>query len=287
MKNDFAIFILTHGRPNKQKTITTLQRQGYTGKYYLIIDDEDPTIDEYQKKYSDKIIIFSKSKAIKETDTIDNFDDNRAVVFARNESFNIAKHLGLKYFLVLDDDYTSFRFRFNSQLQYSLGLIQNLDSVFSAILDFYIKSGALTMSLSQGGDFIGGVIGNAAKKIYLKRKAMNSFFCSVDRPFKFYGRTNEDTTMYCLLGSRGQLIFQINQCTLDQLETQSNSGGLTDIYLKYGTYVKSSYTLIACPSFVKIYLMSGNGVDKNKRFHHKINWSCAVPRIVSQDLMKK
>ena len=33
--------------------------------------------------------------------------------------------------------------------------------------------------------------------------------------------------------------------SLLQKETQSNSGGLTDIYLELGTYVKSFYSVIA------------------------------------------
>ena len=35
---DFAVFIITHGRADNIKTIPTLNNQGYTGPVYLILD---------------------------------------------------------------------------------------------------------------------------------------------------------------------------------------------------------------------------------------------------------
>ena len=49
--NDFAVFILTHGRPNKVYTLQALQKCGYTGKTYFVIDNEDKTAKEYYKNY--------------------------------------------------------------------------------------------------------------------------------------------------------------------------------------------------------------------------------------------
>ncbi len=39
--DDFAVFILTHGRPDTIRTLDTLKRGNYTGKWYLVIDNED------------------------------------------------------------------------------------------------------------------------------------------------------------------------------------------------------------------------------------------------------
>ena len=45
-----------------------------------------------------------------------------------------------------------------------------------AMIKFLDQTGAITVALAQGGDYIGGVDnGNFKKK--LLRKAMNSFFC--------------------------------------------------------------------------------------------------------------
>lgn len=113
---DFAVFILTYGRANNVKTYKTLKRFGYTGKIYLICSDDDKQVKDYKEKYKDQVIVFSKKDYKDKFDIGDNFDDERVVVYARNSCYNIAKKLGITYFLVLDDDYTDFSYRFNDEL---------------------------------------------------------------------------------------------------------------------------------------------------------------------------
>jgi len=57
----FCIFILTHKRPDNQITLETLRRGNYSGKVYLVVDDLDPTLPEYQRLYGDKVLTFSVS----------------------------------------------------------------------------------------------------------------------------------------------------------------------------------------------------------------------------------
>ena len=96
MRSNFAVFILTHGRPDRLYTLDTLKKCGYTGKYYIIIDTEDKRANEYIAKYGDKVRIFDKKEESKLFDTADTFDDRRAIVYARNVSFRIAKELKLR-----------------------------------------------------------------------------------------------------------------------------------------------------------------------------------------------
>ena len=51
--DEFAVFILTHGRAKNVITAKTLHELGYTGKYYIVIDDEDDQEEEYRKIYGD------------------------------------------------------------------------------------------------------------------------------------------------------------------------------------------------------------------------------------------
>ena len=46
MRDDFCVFILTHGRPDQVHTYDSLMKAGYTGKVYIVIDNEDKTADE-------------------------------------------------------------------------------------------------------------------------------------------------------------------------------------------------------------------------------------------------
>lgn len=281
MRNNFAVFILSHGRANKVLTINTLKKCNYTGKIYLIVDDEDEQLEEYKKLDVEDVIVFCKKDEMKKTDTIDNYQDHKLVVYARNVCHDIAKKLGLTYFLVLDDDYTEFRFRVEKDGVLRTIYCRHIDEVFEAMLDFLDVANISTVALAQTGDFIGGLESNVFKK-KLCRKAMNSFFCRTDRPFKFLGSTNEDVNAYVSLGNKGKLFFTVAECSLDQLATQSNKGGLTDIYLENGTYVKSFYSVICCPSAVKVQLM---GVS-NKRLHHKVYWNYCLPKIINEKYKK-
>ena len=282
MRNNFAVFILTHGRPNRVLTLDTLKKCNYTGKYYLVIDNEDDKADEYYNKYGkDKVLMFDKLAISKTFDTCDTFDDRRAIVYARNVCFKLAKELGLDYFLELDDDYTEFRFRVEKEGVLRTIYCRHIDEVFEAMLVFLDIPSISTVALAQTGDFIGGTESNVFKQ-KLCRKAMNSFFCKTNKPFTFIGRINEDVNTYVNLGTKGKLLFTVAECSLDQLATQSNKGGMTDLYLDSGTYVKSIYSVITNPSCVKIGLMG----QSNKRIHHKILWNYCLPKIINQKYKK-
>ena len=97
--------------------------------------------------------------------------------------------------------------------------------------------------MAQGGDFIGGKKNQNAKP-KLMRKAMNTFICSIDRPFKFVGRLNEDVTTYVKLGSIGILFVTITNLMVNQQVHQSKKGGLTGVYKDNGTYVKSFFSVL-------------------------------------------
>lgn len=282
-KHKFATFILTNKRGNNVKTYKTLRKHGYTGKIYLILDDMDETIDIYKGNYpEDEIIVFSKKEALRYTDTMTNQEDFRAVVYARNACFKIAKDIGLDYFLVLDDDYTCFNFRSNDQDHYQYAQIKSLDNMFEIFVDFLHNTPTKSVAFAQGGDFIGGKEGGFGKKIMLNRKCMNSFFCKTAAPFSFPGMINEDVNMYTTLGSRGDLFFTSSMVSLQQTTTQQNEGGLTTIYLDSGTYVKSFYSVMCHPSGTRVYEMS----TTNRRLHHRIKKGLTYPKIISEDYKK-
>jgi hypothetical protein len=286
--NTFAVFILTHGRANSVYTHGTLRKQGYTGKIYLICDDEDKQIDQYIKLYgTDSVVIFNKQEAIDATDSGDNFKKRNSVVYARNVSFKIAANLGLTHFWQLDDDYTRFDYSTNEELQYITknNKIGNFDDVLTAMVEFIDTTPFHSIAFSQGGDFIGGegcVLLSKMRKDEIYRKVMNSFLFRVDRPVKFMGRINEDVNMYVEWGRRGILFMTSPQVRLQQKETQQNSGGLTEIYLDLGTYVKSFYSVMYAPSCVKIAEMG----TEDRRIHHQISWRHTVPKILGENHRK-
>lgn len=279
MKNkDFAIFIMVWGRPNKMWTAKTFRDAGYTGKIYYIADDLDETVDDYKLKYGEDLIVYSKEKVKNNYDLGDNSGDLRSTMFSANMVFKFAREKNCKYFMLVCDDYTNVSYKFNTALEYQQRNILNLDKVLDALLEFYKKIPAVTIAMAQNGDFIGGGNGGFGAEFKLRRKAMNSFICSVDRPFEFMGRLNEDVTTYVNLGSKGQLFLTVPNVAINQLRHQSEKKGLTEMYLDYGTYVKSFMSVMYNPSCIVVSEMG----DKHKRVHHKVKWNYAVPKIISE-----
>ena len=277
IRDDFAVLILTHGRADNVVTVRTLERCGYTGRTYIVIDDEDEQGDRYRELYGDSVIVFDKAEEAKTTDTMDASSERNVVVFARNAAFRIAAELGLTFFLVLDDDYDRFSYRWvDSSGKLKDTECKQLDRLFTAYCDFLYTSDAATVAMAQNGDFIGGAQSTPVRERVL-RKAMNSFFCMTERPFRFMGRINEDVNAYVSQGAVGKLFMTACDASLHQGTTQQNAGGLTDSYLEHGTYVKSFYSVMIAPSCVRVRAMG----DRFYRMHHAIDWRHAVPKIVS------
>jgi len=278
MRDDFCMLILTHGRPDKVHTYKTLRRCGYTGKIYLVVDDMDKSLPRYQELYGDEVLVFSKDEIAPHMDSGDNFPP-RSVIYARNVSHALAEQVGCAYFMQLDDDYSRFLYKFNDELIYDERPMKNLNSILNIMIEFYEASGCTALAMSQTGDFMGGQNGSYAKKITLFRKAMNSFLCSTKRPFQFQGQLNDDVNTYTGGSRKGRLFFTVNMVALGQKQTQQNSGGLTDLYLDMGTYVKSFYTVMFEPSCCKV---SDFG-PKDRRLHHRLDWERIAPKIIREE----
>ena len=283
LRNNFCVFILTHGRADRVYTYKTIRNQGYTGPIYLVIDNEDDQADEYKRRYGEQyVIVFDKLERAKKTDTPDLSEDRRTIIYARNECFDIAKRLGFRYFLELDDDYTQFMYRYALDGKLCMKQATDLETLFEYMLRFLDDTGAITVAFAQGGDMIGGVDnGNFKKK--LLRKAMNTFFCDTEKYFQFVGRINEDVNAYTSFSNRGILLFTYTRVMITQHTTQTNAGGMTETYLDMGTYTKSFYSVIYSPQAVKVAEMG----DKHRRIHHLINWDKCAPCILNEKWKKR
>ena len=65
---------------------------------------------------------------------------------------------------------------------------------------------------------------------------------------------------------------------LHQKATQTNKGGMSDVYLDSGTYLKSFYSVIFAPSCVRVGMMGSH----HKILHHKITWNNCTPVILNE-----
>lgn len=281
----FVVFILSHGRASNIKTLRTLKRAGYTGKVIIVVDNEDDMIDDYKRIYGKtNVYVFDKLDISKRYDTMDNFEERRTIFYARNACFEIAEQLGYEYFLELDDDYTQIAYKVIRDKKFKSMQVQNADALFDCMLDFLDVTGAYTVAFAQGGDFIGG---KDNKRFHDKilRKAMNSFFCRTDRKLHFIGRVNEDVNTYCYNGTIGNLLLTYTDVVIEQMQTQKQKGGMSEQYLDSGTYLKSFYSVMCCPSCVYIGMMGGT--KRTMRLHHMVEWKYCTPMIISDKYKKR
>lgn len=279
---NFAVFILTHGRADTILTDKTLRRQGYTGAIFYICDDEDEQLSKYKEKFGSLVLVFNKETYREITDTMDNgVGQDNIVVYARNATFDLAKDLGIEYFLMLDDDYSSISYRFEDLGILAWYAFKNLDKFFDSCIDFLLSTDSDCLALTQGGDFIGGLNGQFTKKALL-RKVMNAFFFRTDKPQKFLGRLNEDVNYYVLANPQGKRVFSLVDVMIVQGETQQREGGLTEAYLDIGTYAKSFYSVMCNPSAVKVKAMGNSSF----RIHHAIDWNACAPCILNEKWRK-
>lgn len=291
---NFCVLILSHGRAKNVVTINTLNRFGYTGDWYILLDSFDESKDEYISRFGeDHVLIFDKEEVMNDptTDSMDNFKFHKSIMYARQASINVVKKMGYKYFAEYEDDYDSIRWRMNSDIEYSSKMLSSntLDRVFDAMIDYLEETPRLqSICMAQSGDYIGG--GNSKMiKEQSRRKAMNSWIIDVDRPFNFAGTMNDDVVAYTSLAHQGTLFLTTGFVAINQKQTQSSASGNTDMYKKFGTYAKSFYSVISCPSGVKIDTLQNLGSRVNTkefRIHHRVDWNSVAPKILNPKFKK-
>lgn len=133
----FAVLILAHGRPELTDTFDKLRSCGYTGRIIFVLDNEDKYLDGYISKYGhENTFVFNKTYYSNYCDAMNNFNNRKAILFARNISFAVSKELGLEYFVQLDDDY----YYFGHRGEHGAKKTNSLDTIFGWFVEFLLNS---------------------------------------------------------------------------------------------------------------------------------------------------
>jgi len=193
---EFCVFILSYGRADNVRTYQTLKNQGYTGRIIIVCSTDDEQVSEYRAKYKGQVRVFDKGD-VPYFDMMDNFYGQKTVIYARNYTDTIASSEGITHYIVLDDDYSIFRYTNDEQGRYlnQARNISRLDTVFQLLLDYFLSINIKVLAIAQGGDFIGGE-GSGLFRKKVKRKSMNFFLCATGNPLNFVGRMNDDVNTY-------------------------------------------------------------------------------------------
>lgn len=278
LRSNFCILIISFGRADNCKTARFLKKCNYGGAWYIVCSTDDAQLEDYKKNYGERIVVYDKEEIAPIFDPMDNSGRRNLGVFARQACFPIARRLGYKYFLSLDDDYNGFEWRYLNKYQTKIcgRMARNIDEMCEAMLCFLDESGAHEVDFAVGGDFVGGAQEYTLRD--LLPKAMNSHFNDVDKPIRYQGLMNDDVNAYVSGWQRGKMFFSVPLVQTLMTESQQDAGGMTEAYLDIGTYVKSFYTVMLNPSAC---LISEMGV-KARRIHHRLCWDAIQPKLLHE-----
>ena len=275
-RDDFCVFVISHGKPFND-TYEQLMLCKCEYPIYIVIDDMDSKKDEYIAKYGeDKVCIFSKKEYAKKCDMFDNFDFDKVIIFARNACYDFAKKLGYRYFIELDDDYNEFAFRFPG-FKWIHMKRANITDIFTLYVNYYAEHDKIDILAFMQGSDITGIINGVPI-----RKAMNTLICSIDRRVIFNGRINEDVNAYTRGNQLGRIFISFPNVTIHQRASQTGNG-MSKTYEMFGTYTKSFYSVIQCPSFVRISVLQS---PTSYRIHHNISHRYGFAKILSSKYKK-
>lgn len=271
--SDFAVFIISHQRSDNQLTLKSLAEANYKGKTYIVIDNKDKELELYKEKYGDKVVIFDKEEMAKVTDTIDNFNNMASAVYARNFCIYKANELGVKYFLLADDDIQHFRLRYDEHGKLKGKRVKDINKVFDCLVDF-LKSDEDVVCVSFGneGGFIGGVSGKFSKGV--GRTCNQAMIVKTNSNIEYNGTQNEDFNICAKYGAVGKMFFEVYKTSIMSPKRNSNNGGI-DYSKANNMFCSNFYSVIVAPNCCKI-------IQKNNNFILKRSNDLFVPKIISE-----
>lgn len=272
--NDFAVFILTHGRSHRQYSYELLKKINYTGKILFIVDSGDESRFDLIKRYGrENVVVFNKSDY--SVDIMDNSGDLSTPIYAEKFMYEYARENGYSYFARMDDDVRDFRYKVEVDGVLKDDGIKSGDKIFEIMVDFMRGADMALFGPSRAGFYFGGSKNDA----YMRGTDFNVsqlILCSTKHEVRFRGKTYSDLLANLDVSTLGVPAFRTMYLCVRSPDEGSNEGGVKKSYDKDPSrYNSNFYAVMAHPSAVKI--------RKRKRgdFGHTIIKENIFPKIIS------
>lgn len=245
---NFAVFILSHGRADRVETYSTLKDLGYTGKIYVVVDDEDTQLGLYQERFPDDLLIFDKQTYIDKTDTLETDRKRSSAVYARNFIEHKAKELCLDAFGMFDDDVLNLRYRWieDGKIR-SMKVYQGLDNILEYYTDYMIQSDFQTISFGNVMTFVGG-ISNLDQRLSKERLTFQIHIRNTKYPLEWKSVINNDSITELQSIKLGKIWLSIPWIVYDSPVMNTLSGGMKSVYDSLSSFKRAFYATIAEPS---------------------------------------
>lgn len=256
MRDDFAIFICTHGRPNAQHTLDMLHKANYTGKWYLVLDNTDHTIQQYIDIYgADKIIIFDKNYYIN-SDRFDNGDNilhAKCILYAKRAVEDIAKSMKLNYFAIVDDDFIKLSLRYPEDGKLRRMLVTDIDDVLEAYIDV-LSNGITAVGFGSVSAYCDGI--KSLDAVHLSKRYLPYQFIirNASKEVNWTSWMSEDDVTELQSSMVGNLWLSLPYVMQETkpIGDTTASGGMVETYKNSDTYTLNFNAVKNCPH--RIYL---------------------------------
>jgi len=272
----YAVFILSHNRADRVETYDTLKNLGYSGEVYIVVDDEDPMLSTYIKRFGEIVVVFNKSEWIKDTDTVTNIKLKSSPVYARNAIEHMAKSALYDAYIVMDDDIKNLRYKYiNDYKVKSHHVTCNLDSIFFEYINYLLSAEIATLSFAHVMTYAGGVHNESD----IARLAEHRYTCQIHiRNLKFpvdwISLANNDSISANNTAKIGYLWWSLPFIIYDSPKMNTLPGGMKKVYDAVSGFSRSFMSTVVSPTVCKV------GVS-NGRFNIHRNLKCAYPMIIS------
>lgn len=281
----FAVFILSHSRADRVETLDTLKQSGYSGKTFIVVDDEDTQLSDYKARFSNQdnveLLVFNKQSMIDKADTIYPEKKRSSALYARNF---IEKYAPIRYeaFAMLDDDITSFRFRWveNDSVK-SQVVATTLTEVFEQYCKYMLTVNIATTSFPFSMFYVSGTSG-LEKKITESRHTYQIHLRNSRFPVDWTAVINQDTITQLQTMQIGYIWWSIPFLVFDAEPMNSKAGGLKSVYDSIKDFDMAFLAVISNPSCCKVAYSGGT----RSTMQIKENKHTSYPMIVSSRYKK-
>lgn len=273
---NYAVFILSHKRSDRVETYSTLRNSGYTGKIYIVIDDEDMQQEQYKERFNNDVLVFNKEMWINSTDTVTNDKKKSSPVYARNFIEHIAGELKYDAYIVMDDDIINLRFRYiENYVAKSQALKSNLDEVLDAYMNYLVSANIATLSFATVMVYAGGVHDDKD----MVRLASHRYTCQIHMrnlafPVDWISLANNDSISANNTAKIGYLWWALPFIVYDSPKMNTLPGGMKSVYDSVSEFKRAFMSTVVSPSVCRV------GCSKD-RLAIKRDLKAAYPVIIS------
>lgn len=271
-----TVFILTHGRPNTQLTLKMLREYEYSGKIFLVLDDTDKTIQQYIDNYgAENLIIFNKNHYINSVETVTNSPKYACILYAKAAVEDIAQSMGLKSFIIADDDLTGIRFRYENDGKLASKKIgKNFNKVIAYLNELMLSTNITALSPLYTSFFIGGVSALTPSHIESARFTYIFVLRNASHKVEWLADYGEDNITSFEQNKQGYLQLGIPYLQEDSVSpTVRLEGGMSETYAT-DTFALCMRCIVVEPAYISTQWYNGKYVPKIQRKN-------SLPKIIS------